>query len=782
MAIKRLSYEDIKLNFELNIDNLETDGSLVYQRRIELALDKLVNIDSKDHNLYICGNLSRDEKYIIVNMLKNLSKDRETEIFDYCYVNNFKNPKEPKVIKLKPSDGKKFKERMDEFVDYLVKSVPKVFDSKEYEEKIQEVVKEFDEKQKELYGKLQKKANELDFVVKFSQMGIIVNPVIAGRVIGEREYSSLSDDIKRSIDEKRKELEKYIDEFLSNSKELEKQKQDRLKKINDEMALFIVSGKIDQIKKEFEGNKDIEEYLDDVEDYTLKNISIFLPQKNQAFPFFQMPMKYTEYRVNLFVDNSNQTSAPVIYEENPTYYNVFGKLEKQAYFGAFVTDFTHIIAGSIHKANGGYLILDAFSMLVNPGVWETLKRTLLSSKAVIEEMSEKYGIIAAETLKPEPIDLNLKVLLIGPEYIYDILFEYDDEFSKLFKIKTNFDYAIPRNGPVIKKYASTIIKYCEEKKLKKPDESGFKGLVKYSCRLAEDREKLWAYTSNILDIIKEAQFFSNSDKLTYDDIRLAINERKFLRDLWKEKIYEMIQDGSIIVDLNGGKIGEINGLSVLDIGDFSFGRPNKIVAKTYFGKDGIVSIERESKLSGRIFDKASFIIAGYINGMYGFNKTLSFSASLSFEQSYSPIEGDSASVAETLSVLSSLSEIPLAQNLAVTGSMNQNGVVQPIGGVNEKIEGFYEVCKLTGNLEGAGVVIPSKNLKNLVLDDEVEDAIKEGKFKLYAIDTIDDAIEIFTGLKAGKRKGNSFESGTFHYYVDKKLKKINDMLKKESQD
>ncbi len=781
MSVKKLSYDDVKLDIDFELEGFETDGSLVYQRRIELALDKLVNVDSYDHNLYVCGDLSRDEKYTIIDMIKNLTKEKSVQLYDYCYVYNFKKPKEPKVIKLKPGDGKKFKKLMDDFVDYLVKNVPKVFDSKEYEEKIQEVIREYDQKHKELYDKLQKKANELDFVVKFSQMGIIVNPVIAGRVIGEREYNSLSDDIKKSIDNKRKELEKYIDEFLTESKELEKEKQDRLKKINDEMALFIVSGKIDNIKKEFKGNKDIEEHLDDIEDYTLKNISLFMPQKNQAFPFFQMPMKYTEYRVNLFVDNSQTKTAPVLYEENPTYYNVFGKLEKQAYFGAFITDFTHIIAGSIHKANGGYLLLDAFSVLINPGVWETLKRTLLSLKATIEEMSEKYGIIAAETLKPQPIELDLKVILVGPEYIFDLLYYFDDEFKKLFKIKTNFDYSIPKSDTIVRKYASTILKYCDENKLKKPDSSGFKGLIKYSCRLAEDREKLWAYMGNVLDIIKEAQFIAKTDTLTYDDIRLTINERKFLRDLWKEKIYEMIDNGTIIVDLKGKKIGEINGLSVLDIGDYSFGRPNKIVSKTYFGKDGIVSIERESKLSGKIFDKASFIIAGYINGMYGFNKNLSFSATISFEQSYSMIEGDSASVAETLAVLSSLAEVGLKQNIAVTGSMNQNGVVQPIGGVNEKIEGFYEVCKITGNLENAAVVIPSRNLKNLVLDDEVEDAVKNGVFRIYAIDTLDDAIEIFTGLKAGKRKGTGYEKGNFHYLVDRKLRKINETLKKESQ-
>ena len=778
--IKELKFEDINLDFNIEEDGTESDNSLIYQRRIELALEKISSIDSFDHNLYIAGDLSKSDKYTILDMLKSFNKDKKLEVYDYCYVNNFKNPKIPKVIKLKPKEGKKLQKCMDDFVEYLIKSVPNVFESKEYEEKIQEVLKYYDTKQKELYDDLQKKANELDFVVKFSQMGIVVNPVIAGRVITERDYSSLSDDIKETIEKKRKELEKYIDEFLAESKKLEKEKQEKLKKINDEMSLFVVSGKLDEIRKEFKDNKEVETYLDEIEEFTLKNITMFLPQKNQNFPFLQMPMKYTEYKVNLFVDNSETTSVPVMYEENPTYYNVFGKLEKQAYFGAFVTDFTHIIAGSIHKANGGYLLLDAFNVLVNPGVWDTLKRCLLSGKSIIEEWSEKYGIIASETLKPEPIDLNLKVILIGPEYLYDILFEFDDEFRKLFKIKTNFDYAVPKKETVLKKYTSKIISFCKKNDFKMPTKRAISELFKYSCRLAEDKEKLWAYTDEIFDVIKQAQTISKSDELTEDDIIVAIEENRFLKSLWKEKIYEMITDGQIIVDLKGKKIGEINGLSVSQIGDFAFGRPNKIVAKTYLGKDGVVSIERESKLSGRIFDKASFIIAGYINGMYGFNKNLSFSASLSFEQSYSMIEGDSASVAETLAILSSLSEVPIKQNLAVTGSMNQNGVVQPIGGVNEKVEGFFEVCKLTDNLEGAGVVIPSKNIRNLVLSREVEEAIKNGVFHLYAIDTIDDAIEIFTDMKAGKRTLKGFEKGSFHYLVDKKLKKINEILKRET--
>ncbi len=780
MAVNELSYDDIKLTFDIEEESIESEDSLIFQKRIELALKKLTEVSSYDHNLFISGDLSRDDKFTIVNILKNLSKNGD-KLWDYCYVNNFKNPKQPKIIKLKPGDGKEFKRLMDDLVDYLVKSVPNVFESKEYEERIQTVIKHYDEQYKKLYDELQKKANELEFVVKFSQMGVVINPVVAGRVITERDFANLSDEMKKEIENRRKELEKHIEEFLDKTRQLDKEKQDKLKKINDEMSLFIVSPKIDEIKKRFSYNNDVSDYLDDVEDYTLKNIAIFLPQKNQGFPFFQVPNRYTEYRVNLFVDNSKTNNTPVIYDENPTYYNLFGKLEKQAYFGAFITDFTHIIAGSIHKANGGYLVVDAINLLINPGVWDTLKKSLLSRKSIIEEFTEKYGIIASETLKPQPVELDLKVVVIGDAFLYELLYEYDNDFKKLFKIKTDFDYAIPKKESITTKYIAKIDEYCKKKQLKKPDISGYEALLKYSCRLADDRKKLWAYMDDVFDIVKEAQVIAKSDKLSYSDIKLAIDEKKFLRDLIKEKLFEMIDDGQIIIDLKGKKIGEINGLSVIQFGDFSFGRPNKIVARTYIGKDGIVNIERESKLSGRIFDKASHIIAGYINSTYGYNKTLSFSASLSFEQSYSMIEGDSASVAEVLAILSSLAGVGLKQNLAVTGSINQNGVVQPIGGLNEKIEGFFEVCKLTGNLEGSGVVLPSKNLNNLILNDEVEDAVKKGIFHLYAIDTIDDAIEIFTDIKAGKLLKKGFEKDSFHYLVDRRLKKINEMIKAENQ-
>ena len=782
MAIKELKYRDLKIHFSIDLDKIKPeDDNFISQERIELVLKKLTRMKSHDYNVYISGNLSKNDKEIIRNIIKSYSADESFELYDYCYVNNFKNPKMPKILQLKKGMGKILLKEMDLLVSYLKKSVPDIFESKEYEKRIQEVVSYYDKKQKELYDDIQKKANNLDFVLNFSQMGITISPIVSGKAINEREFANLSDELKKSIEDKRRKLEDDINIFLRKSKELEKDKFEKIKKINDEMGLLIVSQKIEAIKEKFRDNKDVERYLDDVEEYTLNNIAIFLPQKNQTLPFMQTQNKYTEYKVNLFVDNEDTKEIPVIYEENPTYYNIFGKLEKQAYFGAFITDFTHIIAGSIHKANNGYLILDAMSILTNPGVWDTLKKSILSKKSIIEEWGEKYGIIASETLKPEPMALNINVILIGNEYLYDLLYTYDDDFQKLFKLKTNFNYTIDNNKHNTTRFASKILSYCERNSLKKPDSEGMNGLLKYSSRLSENKEKIWAYYDDIMDILREAQLKSTSENITYENIKEAIEEKHFLKDLWREKIYEMITNKDIILDLKGKKIGQINGLSVLDLGDFSFGKPNKITAKTFIGKEGVVSIERESKLSGKIFDKASFIISGYIGHTYAFNKPLSFAATISFEQSYSQIEGDSASVAETLAVLSSLAEIPIKQNLAVTGSMNQDGVIQPIGGANEKIEGFYDICKESGNLKGSGIVLPKQNVKNLILKDEVLESVKKGVFHIYAIETIDEAIEIFSDMKAGAKLKNGFEKNTFHYAVDRNLRKINEIFKKEEE-
>ncbi len=780
MSVQKLKTKDLSFSFDFDLKNIGAkDDKFISQDRIENALKKLVAMRSSDYNAYISGSLSKNDKEIVKKSIEKYVENKKIELYDYCFVNNFETPKMPKVIKLKQGDGKIFAKEMDKLVAYLTKNVPSIFESKEYESRIQAVIKYYDEQHKKIYDDMQTKANELDFVVKMSPAGITINPVVSGRVIGEMEFVNLSKEIKDEIETKRKKLEDDINNFLRKSRDIEKEKQKKIKKINDEMGIFVVGHKIDEIKELFKYSKDIEQYLEEVEEYTLNNIFIFLPHKESGMQFMPVQNKYTEYKVNLFVDNEQNKKIPVIYEENPTFYNIFGKLEKQAYFGSFVTNFTNISAGSIHKANGGYLILDAAYVLSNPGVWETLKKTLFSKKSTIEELGEKYGMIAYETLKPEPIELDINIVLIGSEYLYQLLYDYDKDFSKLFKLKTNFNYIIDRDKNSINQYISKILSFCEENKLAKPDKSGFDALLKYSCRLSGDRKKMWAYFDDVTDIVRESQTDSDKEEIDYEDIQKAIYEKRFLKDLWKEKIYEMVEDGTIIIDLKGEKIGQINGLSVVDYGDYAFGRVNKIAAKTFAGKDGVINIEREAKLSGKIFDKASHIIAGFIGNRYGLDKLLNFSATISFEQSYSYIEGDSASIAETLALLSSFAEIGLKQNIAVTGSMNQDGIIQPIGGVNEKIEGFYEICKLTGNLKGSGVAIPKLNVKNLILSDEIIESVGKKEFNIYTLETIDDAIQLFTSKKAGKKVGRNFEKGSFNYFVNKKLKRMSNIFVKD---
>jgi len=769
--------KEISLNIDIPNSIFEEESKADYfinQERLNQALKMLVSVENPYYNLYISGDMGQIKDYIKDKLIE-LSKNKKFTIYDYAYVNNFNNPKMPKLLALPKGKANILANRMNEFVEYLIANIPSIFESKEYENRIQAINTEYNEKQTLIFEELEKKASKLDFVIKPTPSGLVVNPVLDGKIITEKEFSTLEASIKKEIEEKRKQLEVFINEFMFASRELEKERFQKIKKINNEMGLSIISNKLDIIKAEFEGIQEVEDYLNDVEHYTINNIAIFLPSKNEPYPFVSLPSKYIEYKVNVIVDNSN-IDLPIFYEQNPTYANLFGKIEKQAYFGMLVTNFTNIVAGQIAKNNGGFLILDAMSVLTNPFVWDSLKKTLKSRQLIIEDPIDKYGAITTESLKPEPIDLNLKIILIGDEFIYDILYEYDEDMKNLFKLKTNFNHTIKAKSDTVTQYLSNIIKRCREKNLTLPTKDGLIAVAKYAFRLAESSDKIWSRIDECVDIIEEANAFNNKS-IGYKEIQQAIENKIFIKDLYREKIQEMIKDGTILLDLKEEKIGQVNGLSVSQIGDFSFGRPNRIIAKAYVGKGGVINIETESKLSGKIFDKSSFIIGGYLGSKYAYDKPLSLQATISFEQSYSYIEGDSATVAMTIALLSSIAKIPVKNNLAVTGSMSQDGLVQPIGGVNEKIEGFFDVLKISNHLNDAGVVIPHQNKKDLVLRDDVLEAIEKGSFKIYTIETIDDAIEIFTGNKAGKLVKNRYEKGTFHYYVDMSFRKTMKQLK-----
>ncbi|MCM8811234.1 MAG: Lon protease family protein, partial [Candidatus Omnitrophica bacterium] len=512
----------------------------------------------------------------------------------------------------------------------------------------------------------------------------------------------------------------------------------------------------------------------------IENIDDFKEKKEiELLPGLKLPDRESSlyrYTVNVLIDNSQTKGAPVVKETNPTAYNLCGRIEYRPHFGAMVTDFTMIKHGALHKANGGYLILQVLDLFKNYYAWETLKRALKNNEIVIEDLNEQFRLINTPTLRPKPIPLDLKVILIGHPIFYYLLYAYDEDFRKLFKVRADFSLTMDKDEEGYKNYASFISKICKEENLKHFDKFAVGKVIEYGSRIVEDRDKLTTRFLEIADLIREANFWADLDNSTIvkeKHIKKALEEKIYRSNLIEKRIEELIKEGTIMVDTDGEKVGQINGLSVISLGDYSFGKPSKITCNIYIGRGGIVNIDREVKLAGRIHNKGFLILNNYINEKYGQEHPISFSASICFEQLYEEIEGDSASSTEVYVLLSALSNIPIKQGIAVTGSVNQKGEIQPVGGINEKIEGFYYTCKAKGLTGKQGVIIPEKNLKHLVLNDEVIEAVEKGLFHIWAVKTIDEGIEILTGLPAGvKDKNGKYPEGTVNYLVSKRIKEL----------
>jgi lon-related putative ATP-dependent protease len=570
-------------------------------------------------------------------------------------------------------------------------------------------------------------------------------------------------------------------------RELEGKTDEALKKLNRDVALFAIGHMVADLKEEYKDFPDVITYIDAVQTDILSNLPHFIKEPAEESPPLPFPTRwmretpFKKYEVNVIVDNSNVSGAPVVTEFNPTYQHLFGRIEKEAQFGALVTDFTMIRGGTLHKANGGYLILPVEDLLRNPFSYEGLKRALKNDHIVIEEAEETLGFIATKSLKPEPIPLNVKVILIGDPYLYQQLYSLDMEFNQLFKVKADFDTTMDRTEENVQQYAAFVCTLCQKENLKHLDGSGLAKLIEHSSRLAEDQQKLSTRFAEVADTIREANFYAtqeNSDVVTGTHVKKAIEEKVYRSKLIQEKIDEMIERGILLIDTEAARVGQVNGLSVIDLGDFEFGSPSRVTASVGLGREGVIDIEREAKTGGPIHTKGVLILSGYLNEKYAQDKPLSLSARLVFEQNYAGVEGDSASSTELYSILSALSQLPIKQNLAVTGSVNQKGEVQAIGGVNEKIEGFFEVCKAKGLTGKQGVMMPESNVQNLMLKEEIVDAVKEGKFHIISVKTIDEGIEVLTGVKAGgKQKDGTFEEGTVNDRVDKRLKQMAEKLK-----
>ena len=761
---------------------LEPINDGIGQERGIKALEFGINVNVKGYNLYIEGPSGVGKTMYAKNYLESIAPKKKVPN-DWCYIYNFKNPNEPIAVSLTAGQGKEFKESMEGFIKEVKKDIKKTFNADDFEKEKALIKKEFEEKREIVLTKLNENSQKHGFQVKSAQNGIYMMPVIDGKVIPEEEFEKLEENIRQVYEEKSVIVQQQIMDAISEIKQIERQSDNKVSEWQSNIALLTVNAHINYIKSKYKRNKKINQFLNDVKQDVLKNVSYFLDEekdKNQSNA--QQPIQQQRiqdpclnYRVNLFVDNSGEEGCPVVMDSNYAYQNLFGKLEYENYYGSLKTDFTMLKPGLMHKANGGYIIFQAKDLLANPLCYEELKRVLRIKELAIDNTLEQRSSMAMISLKPEPIPLDLKVILVGSSNIYHTLLSMDSDFRKLFKIKVEFEETAPINEDNVNKLARFVHTFCEQEELPPLDKSAMARVVEYASRLAGEKGKLSTRFTEIAQVVGEAGTWAKLSKskiVTEEYVDKALNERIDRIKKYDEKYIEMIKDNTLLINTKGSRVGEINGLTVMTIGDYTFGKPAKITVNTYTGKGGIVNIEREVEMSGSTHSKGVYILSGYLGELFAQDIPLCLTASICFEQLYNGVDGDSASSTELYGLLSSLSEIPIKQSIAVTGSVNQKGQIQPIGGVNEKIEGFFQICKMRG-LDGShGVMIPVQNINNLQLSDEVVDAVKNKEFHIYAVSTIEEGIEVLTGVPAGKKdKEGNFPAGTINRLVYEKLKK-----------
>ena len=787
---KELSSEKCRLGIDKGIFKFKTTEEIsplkeiIGQERAVKALRFGLEINNIGFNIYVAGRPGTGRETATKEFLEDFAKNRPVPP-DICYVNKFQSSYEPKAIQLPPGKGKAFKKDMQDFISEVRRVLPEAFKSEGYASKRDETMKSIGDERKRLYTELNKKAESEGFALQSTPTGLLIIPVMDGKILSEKDFIELKPEIKEKIQKKKEKLGEDLRATVRQLKGLEGKANEALKKLNREVALYVINHLNDEMQEKYKEFPDVINYLKRVQEDILENITEFLKNPEDSSSDLLAPwmreLPFKKYEVNVIVDNSGLEGAPVIIEHNPTYKNLIGRIEKEAQLGVLTTDFTMIRAGSLHKANGGFLVLMIEELLKNLFSWEGLKTALMNNEIVIEEAGERLGFITTKGLNPEPVPLKIKVIIIGNPLIYHLLCSLDVEFKELFKVKAEFDTMMDRTEESIQNYAAFICTFCRKEGLKHNDASAVSRIIEYGSRLAGDQKKISTRFADIGDIIVEANYYAtkdNSNYITKAHIQKAIEEKIFRSSLVKEKIQEMIDREFILIETEDETVGQVNALSVISMGDFTFGRPSRVTASIGLGKKGIIDIEREAKLGGRIHTKGVLILTGYLNEKYAQDKPLSLSARLVFEQSYGEIEGDSASSAELYAILSALSELPIKQGIAVTGSVNQKGEVQAIGGVNEKIEGFFEVCKIDGITGQQGVIIPESNVQNLMLKEEVVNAVKEGKFHILPVKTIDEGIEILTGVKTGtKRPDGTYEEGTVNFKVDKWLRETADKLK-----
>jgi predicted ATP-dependent protease len=764
------------------------------QKRATRAVEFGMNMPNDGYNIYVAGLTGMGKTSMVKAYIERVIKERQargepSRIDDWCYVYNFKEPDSPQIVNLPQGNGKTFRDETTDLLDKIRQGLGRAFSAEEYKSQRQKAGEKAQAEQQKLFEKISADARKQGFVFQMTPAGPALIPISGDHPMQEQEYLALDESKRKELSSKQAELLKKLKSSFETVSDVQTKAMERLKKLDKDVGEYTVSGLFDSLFKRYSESPRITRYLTDLKSYVLDNLELFKGTEEPVNPMFGVPLSqvvggrnpFLPFQVNVFVDNSEAKGPPVVVESNPNFGNMFGKIERRFLFGGYLSDHTMLKAGALSRGNGGYVLLSVTDVLLNTGVWPALKRAMRNREVKIEEPFEQFGLVAPQGLRPEPMPINVKVILTGDATVYQMLSMYDEDFWEIFKVKADFDYEIENTSENMQAYAAFLSGCCDECEAKHFDPSGVAKVIEYSARMVADQERLSTRFAYVKDWIEEASYWAAQDKAKFisaSHVQKAMNERLFRHNLLDERIRDLINRGTIMIDADGEVVGQVNGLSVYSLGDIAFGRPSRITAKTFLGRGGVINIERESQLSGPIHNKGVMILSGYLGWKYAQDKPLSLSASLCFEQSYEGVEGDSASSTELYAILSSLSDIPIKQNTAVTGSVNQKGEIQPIGGVNQKIEGFFKVCEAKGLNGDQGVLIPAQNIRNLMLREEVVDAVKKGKFHIYSARTIDEGIEILTGTPAGERqKDGTYPDGTVNYLVDKRLEDMAERLK-----
>lgn len=750
---------------------------IVGQPRAIRSLEFGLKIESHGYNIYVSGLTGVGRMTLIKTHLEALVQFAPTPD-DLCFVHNFEDPDVPRALLLPPGKGCELRRDVNQLVETLREEVPRAFESKEYEGQVSGIAQASQARQQELLSSLETFASERGYAIEFTKLGITLQPVREGEALDAEAVAALDEAEREALEQHRDEVQKEVQGFLKAAKELNKATRERIDGIKDRMGVFVVGGVVELYKDKYEEYPEVVAYLTAFQQHAVEQLSDFADQDEKPqLPFMTMRAepegdRFNKYRVNVVVDNSATAGAPVVIETSPSYYNLFGRIERKSYMGAMITNFGMIKAGSILKARGGYLVVNALDVLTGPGVWEALKKVVKYEEARIEDLGEQYSLVPLAGMKPEPVPTKLKIIMIGSARIYHLLQSLDEDFSKIFKVKVDFDSRMPI-AQAREDYPAFISTRVREEKLLHFDRGGVAAVIEDAVRDTDHSDYASARFGDVADLVREASYHAKeagASLVSREHVARALAEKRLRSNLIEERIRQLFADGTLLVDVEGDRVGQVNGLAVLDLGDIRIGKPSKITVKTWMGRAGVLDIEREAKLAGQIYQKGVLILSGYLGAKYAQERPLTLSASIAFEQSYEGVDGDSASSTELYALLSSLSGLPIRQGIAVTGSVNQHGQVQAIGGANDKIEGYFAICKEKGLTGEQGVMIPASNERHLMLSEEVREAVAAGRFHVWSVESIDQGIEVLTGLPAGEADdAGEYPGGSVHRAVHEQL-------------